>query len=523
MGKWYERHAVWIVLVVSLVIWGALWAAFQVVPTNKAPIGFKSFMDEWGAAIGILYTIVLGVFVALIPNRLERRVQEVSERIESPLQSFHEIFHSAVELLEELGRDKKTTFRMIAAAPVLGFELSEDERDRWSAALAGRVEGGCPTEIICLSADLTGKSPKSSLGRFCDALAVHYKRDASLSGKLFRTAQDDLSHFQALAKVKPNFKLRTGEDPPLQIILAKDSRGRSKGIIYFANTATITKGVMVSGFRSEDSRTTAVMDQLFEFVRASAVDAIEDPRDSDQRDRDAELMTYRNGKAPIYKAPFPEIHPGLEIEITERVFPADKALARGLFVEAIKDAAGVVWRDIPTPRRLGIDMGTGAGTLAIQLSKFCERVWAIDIDTVAIECARKNTHVYKTMTNSGCNFDYIVSDLFRGVQAPPADSVPLIVFNHPYYPTLASNNPQMGMRYGTALVRDFLNQARPFLGRGGGIVMSSARLAKEHGPVEIAGPLGYSTAFLRQEHHPKYGSVSVWLFTPGSPERLLTA
>ena len=72
-----------------------------------------------------------------------------------------------------------------------------------------------------------------------------------------------------------------------------------------------------------------------------------------------------------------------------------------------------------------LEIGTGTGIIAIIASKKAKRVFAVDINRYAVECARKNTEI-----NLAC-VDIRWGDLFDPVDDEKFD---LILFNTPYLP-----------------------------------------------------------------------------------------
>ena len=104
---------------------------------------------------------------------------------------------------------------------------------------------------------------------------------------------------------------------------------------------------------------------------------------------------------------------GMEFLICDKVYePADDTflLAKNLLVKKSDNV---------------LEIGTGTGIIAIIASKKAKRVFAVDINRYAVECARKNTEI-----NLAC-VDIRWGDLFDPVDDEKFD---LILFNTPYLP-----------------------------------------------------------------------------------------
>ncbi len=110
-----------------------------------------------------------------------------------------------------------------------------------------------------------------------------------------------------------------------------------------------------------------------------------------------------------------------------------------------------------SPRRRGIDLGTGSGVHALLASDHCESVIGVDVNPRAIEFSRFNAAL-----NGIENVEFILSDLFNSLD--PGMTFDLLTANPPYIPDLATgagDNFWSGGREGTRLLRRVI-EAIPF-------------------------------------------------------------
>ena len=104
---------------------------------------------------------------------------------------------------------------------------------------------------------------------------------------------------------------------------------------------------------------------------------------------------------------------GMEFLICDKVYePADDTflLAKNLLVKKSDNV---------------LEIGTGTGLIAIIASKKAKRVFAVDINRYAVECAKKNSEI------NLARVDIRWGDLFDPVDEEKFD---LILFNTPYLP-----------------------------------------------------------------------------------------
>ena len=106
--------------------------------------------------------------------------------------------------------------------------------------------------------------------------------------------------------------------------------------------------------------------------------------------------------------------------------------------------AGFVKR---TPRRRGIDLGTGSGVHALLASDHCERVVGADVSPRALAFSKFNAAL-----NAKGNLDFVLSDLLNSING----TCDLLVANVPYAPDTAAkagDNFWSGGLDGTELLR----------------------------------------------------------------------
>lgn len=509
---------------------------------------WNGFWNDWGAGVGVIFTILLGALVVLFPSRLEKKLDEqteeigrqldmLSERIQSPLSDFPEIFKKATELLDGLKNGPKTVFKIISASPVLGLEFDDGETEKWRSLLASRIEAGRETEIVCLDPRSVG-GVRSPLGSFCKTLEEKYLRQIEQRDRksekrtpdgnaeamrnfsqLYNLGRTQIESFQAKYSKQPKFKLKWSSDPPFQIVIARDELGVFKSILYFATTSTLERGLPVSGFYTEDARMGDLLDRVFQYVSASAVDAAADQRTARQRDRDFELQCFCEEKTAAYDLELTVPGPGSKLDkfklfVDQGVFPPEIALAKNAFLEAIAKAAAEVWDKpgIKDEQRLGIDVGTGTGVLALFLADHCRVVWVTDIGEKELNNARVNFKRYHEKFGHSVKFKDMKRYLLDEFPDLPKGSVPLFVFNHPYYPSPSNVFNVGGPDAGLKLITPFLEQAKTYLTGGGGIIMPYAEIAQEHDPLKVAIGLGYKAEELNRHSDSKYGEHKIFLF-----------
>lgn len=478
---------------------------------------------------------------------VKRRAAKAQEGIVTPISSFSEALKRAQELLDELEVSPPSELMMVVVSP--DVDLYE-KSGRLRHTLETRIEEGGITKIVCLSPHANGKP--SDLCDFCASLATKERagsdHDPALMPQsdgteadgvaLFERGWKAVRHFHKYATIfSQSFGLKFA-NPQFQLILVKNSSGVVKFIFYVSRKSTSDEDLQMKGFYSEDPKMGETFQNLFNEVWENAEAPPEDTRSSKQCARDAELQIIGAGRRQAREWPKVEVSAkfGLPIDLHMKpgVFPPDIALAENDFVEAIEVAARQIWGDrVPRDKRIGIDVGTGTGLLALLLSRHCDVVVGTDIDQVALENFNINTDRYlktehdleterypehrRKSRKPVPSFVPILCHLLQGLKnsnIPLAGRTPLIVFNHPYYPS-PSNMFHVGGNTGggAAILTDFLKQAKPFLSGGGAILLPDAELAGTHRPAVLAPDEGYDMKPAKHTKATAYGNHSILLFT----------
>lgn len=166
---------------------------------------------------------------------------------------------------------------------------------------------------------------------------------------------------------------------------------------------------------------------------------------------------------------------GFKIVVHKDVFPPDLSSSSLPLFDVIRQYEP----------RLALDMGCGTGILSLQLSRVSHSVFAVDNHPLAIENAKQNIAI-----NEVNNVIVARSDLFAGISLKY--SFDLIVFNHPYYPSLKNKNFGIDKSGGASLIRRFLLDSIRYLASGGRIVMPFSEFAgRPNDPLPISARMGF--------------------------------
>jgi len=467
-------------------------------------ISLKLFMADWGGIIGILATLIVAILVSLIPSAVETQVKYIAERLQSTLGTFDSVYSKAFELLVSIKDDPNSIFMMISATPVFGIELHDEDRDKWARTLKQRIVSNYATRIVCLDWGTKAEPRLSPLYLFCKALTESYLKDPAKATELFCRAREDTIAFLRLAFGYSNSVIHLGSDPPLQVIISKDGFGKSKGIIYFASSKTLRQNISVTGFFSEDQRWTRVMQEIFNYVEGEALGEFRDERTQEQINRDQELLAYYNQHWEWYQLDIG----GFELTISPEVFPPELGLSTILLQRAIDKIAPSLFSEVPFENRIGIDIGTGAGLLALTLSKHCSMVYATDNYEDAAENAKFN--VKKNLKADSIRV--LHGDLFADIPQLAKESITLIVFNHPFYPSPLNLYNNGAYDAGNPIINRFLQEASGFIENGGAILMPYSTVAAHHNPLTIATSLGFASETILSQDSTSGGKDYIFKF-----------
>jgi len=114
-----------------------------------------------------------------------------------------------------------------------------------------------------------------------------------------------------------------------------------------------------------------------------------------------------------------------------------------------------------------LELGTGSGILSLLASRKAEKVVGLDIDSEAVETARKNAE-----GNNIDNVDFLTSDLFENVEG----RFDLVAFNPPSLPgdgdekDLENSERWYGGEDGRNVLRSFFDAVEEYLNRDGYIL-----------------------------------------------------
>ncbi len=119
-----------------------------------------------------------------------------------------------------------------------------------------------------------------------------------------------------------------------------------------------------------------------------------------------------------------------------------------------------------------LEIGTGAGLIAILAAKRGGKVIAIDINGFAIGCARKNAE-----RNGAKEIDFRTGNLFEPLKK--GEKFDLIVFNPPYLPREEKYTEKpIDLSYNSSeTLQKFLEQYKKFLKKGGRAVIVNSSIS----------------------------------------------
>lgn len=144
-----------------------------------------------------------------------------------------------------------------------------------------------------------------------------------------------------------------------------------------------------------------------------------------------------------------------------------------------------------TPHDTVLDMGTGCGIIGIVAAKKARRVVAVDVNSYAVDCARKNAE-------ANCVAEKIVvrlGDLFNPINID--DQFSVIVFNAPYLPSRRQKKKDWidsawsGGADGRQLIDRFISEAPRFLAENGRIFLVQSTLSNVKRTLQRLRMLGF--------------------------------
>ncbi|RLI47431.1 hypothetical protein DRO69_00650 [Candidatus Bathyarchaeota archaeon] len=124
-----------------------------------------------------------------------------------------------------------------------------------------------------------------------------------------------------------------------------------------------------------------------------------------------------------------------------------------------------------------LDMGTGCGILGILAAKRARRVVAVDVNPLAVRCAKMNAK----LNGVAEKMELLQSDLFSAVKKK--EKFDLIIFNAPYLPSEMREEKNWierawaGGPTGRQLIDQFILQAPSYLKKGGRILLVQSTLS----------------------------------------------
>jgi release factor glutamine methyltransferase len=153
---------------------------------------------------------------------------------------------------------------------------------------------------------------------------------------------------------------------------------------------------------------------------------------------------------------------GLSLTVVPGVFHPEFFFATALFLHTLA-------RRPLRPGLCALDMGTGSGALAVALGRRDACVTAIDINPLAVSCARANLLAHGLSKS----VSVLEGDLF----APLGDErFDLITFNPPFYPRTPRNMADRAWAAGVdcEVLRRFLDEAPSRLNEEGEVLISGS-------------------------------------------------
>lgn len=125
-----------------------------------------------------------------------------------------------------------------------------------------------------------------------------------------------------------------------------------------------------------------------------------------------------------------------------------------------------------------LDMGCGTGIVGLHCAKAGAQVTSVDINPLAVECARENA------SKNGLDIEVVLSDLFLDLEG----DFDVIAFNPPYVPDVIEGDIQRswaGGEDGVRVLERFLQEAPTHLNRHGRIYVLLSSMMRD-APLQCA-------------------------------------
>jgi release factor glutamine methyltransferase len=167
---------------------------------------------------------------------------------------------------------------------------------------------------------------------------------------------------------------------------------------------------------------------------------------------------------------------GYDISCTENVMPPNNRVTRlfgGMVASHSVESA--------------LDVGCGTGILALIAARRCGRVAGIDIDPVAVECARGNA-----LRNQVGNVEFGLGDTYEGLSGRRFD---LIFSNPPFYPAgplFVVKNASLLPVQANGLIEGLIHGARDHLKPGGQVLFVTSSLSDNCGVEALFARCGHA-------------------------------
>jgi len=146
-----------------------------------------------------------------------------------------------------------------------------------------------------------------------------------------------------------------------------------------------------------------------------------------------------------------------------------------------------------TPEDTVLDMGTGSGILAITAGHAARKVIAVDINPVAVRCARENIERHKLDST----VSVLKGDLFSPL--PSGSAFDIILFSPPYLEGKPKDNLGLALYDpDKSLIRRFFQEAQNYLKPEGYVQMAYSSIAEPERVLRIADELGWSYHILAE-------------------------